>query len=281
MEENKGNKNWKGGFLTLGHFRDILAVALLVILAWKILTSDISITLESFSFTDLLSVLLAFFAMALSAAFYFKATDTSNLFYDNTYKFTKEVSEILGRIEAGFGERLKHIDEGYTGLRDKFDQIPFDLKEAKEEERKEEKHIKEQEKERNQIILDLMEKARVAGDEKARLLKELEDHSKELEHSKIELRRLQRDINRKESNLSDISSGFLKHFSKLIDGKFTPKYLDAPISILRRRFSELLKEELFDDHDVNYMARNGLLDEERKLTNKGVHVMREAIRQAI
>ena len=39
-----------------------------------------------------------------------KATDTSNNFYDNSYKFTKEISEILGRIEAGFGEKLKHID---------------------------------------------------------------------------------------------------------------------------------------------------------------------------
>lgn len=280
MDDSK-QKIWKGGFLSLGHVRDILAVAVLIILSWKILNSEISIKLESFSFTDLLSVLLAFFAIALSAAFYFKATDTSNLFYDNTYKFTKEVSEILGRIEAGFGERLKHIDEGYSGLRDKFDQIPFDLKEAKEEERKEEKHIKEQEKERNQIILDLMEKARVADDEKARLLKDLENHSKELENSRIELRKLQRDINRKESNLSDISNGFIKHFSRLIDGRFTTRYLDAPSSILRRRFSDLLEEKLFDENDVHYMERNGLLDENRILTNKGVNVMREAIRQAI
>lgn len=281
MEDKKNNRFWTGGFLTLGHLRDILAVALLAILAWKLLNSDISIKLESFSFTDLLSVLLAFFAIALSAAFYFKATETSNLFYDNTYKFTKEVSEILGRIEAGFGERLKHIDEGYTGLRDKFDQIPFDLKEAKEEEKKEEKHIKEQEKERNQIILNLMEKARVADDEKDHLLKQLEDHSKELEQSKIELRRLQRDISRKESDISGVDSGFIRHFSRLVEGKFPPKYIDAPMSILKRRFSELLEEGVFDSADLNYMEKTGLLDEVRRLTNKGANVFREALRRTI
>ena len=37
-----------------------------------------------------------------------------------------------------------------------------------------------------------MEKARVADGEKEQLLSELEKHSKELEHSKLELRRLQK-----------------------------------------------------------------------------------------
>ncbi len=81
-EENNSNK----GFLTLVNIRDILIVAILVIVTWKLLGADISIKFESFSFTDLLSVLLAFFAIALSVAFYFKATDTSNMFYDNSYK---------------------------------------------------------------------------------------------------------------------------------------------------------------------------------------------------
>jgi len=67
--------------------------------------------------STLLSLLLALFSVALSALFYFKATDTSNAFYDNTYKFTKEIAELLVKIESGFGEKLRHLDEGYKNTR--------------------------------------------------------------------------------------------------------------------------------------------------------------------
>jgi len=97
------------------------------LIAWKLATSFINLDLSDFNFTDLLSVLMALFAIVLSVAFYFKAEETSNKFYHNSYEFTKEISEILGRIEAGFGEKLRHLDEGYTGLRDKFDNIPSSM----------------------------------------------------------------------------------------------------------------------------------------------------------
>lgn len=282
MEDKKDKKKfWSSGFLTVGYLRDMLIIALLIVMVYKIANSDFTISFQNLVFSDLLSVLLAFFAIALSAAFYFKATETSNTFYDNTYKFTKEISEILGRIEAGFGERLKHIDEGYTGLRDKFDNMPFDINEAKEEEEKEEEHIKMQEKERNQIILDLMKKAQVADDEKERLLKELESHTSELDSSKNELRKLQRKISEVESDTTDVSSGFINHLSKLIDGRFTSKYIDAPVRILQRRFHNILEDKILDEHDLGYMQHHGLVDSDHELTSKGARVMREAIRHAI
>lgn len=73
-------------------------------MAWKLLSAEFKIDLASFSFNDFLALVLALFSVALSVAFYFKANEASNQFYDNTYKFTKEMSEILGRIEAGFGD---------------------------------------------------------------------------------------------------------------------------------------------------------------------------------
>ncbi|HDR2796542.1 TPA: hypothetical protein QCJ95_005279, partial [Enterobacter asburiae] len=71
----------------------------------------------SFDFIALLSTLLALFSVGLSAIFYFKATETSNDFYNNTFKFTKDIADLLIRIESGFGERLKSLDEGYTSMR--------------------------------------------------------------------------------------------------------------------------------------------------------------------
>jgi hypothetical protein len=279
-KSEESRKIWHGGFLSLGNIRDIVFISLLIVLTWKLINSNISIILESFSFTDLLSVLMAFFAISLSAAFYFKATDTSNKFYDNSYKFTKEVSEILGRIESGFGEKLQHIDDGYTGLRDKFDKMPFDVKEAREEEKKEEKHIEEQESERNKIILDLMEKARVADGEKDKLLKELQSHSTELDKSRFELRRLKTNINRVESNTDDVSSGFLEYLSSKVGGELPPKYINAPTRILARWFSRMKEKDTFDSTDLMYMEDHGITND-GELTGKGARVIRAAVERSI
>ncbi|WP_444896923.1 hypothetical protein [Microbulbifer sp. SSSA005] len=279
-QKEKPNKFWQGGFLTLGNIRDILLISLLLVLTWKLINSSISFSFQAFSFTDLLSVLLAFFAIALSTAFYFKATETSNRFYDNSYKFTKEMSEILGRIESGFGEKLRHIDEGYNGLRDKFDKMPFDVQQAREEERKEEKHIKEQENERNKIILDLMEKARVADGEKEALLKELEKHTNELDKSRIELRRLQRKINEVESDIGDVSPGFIRYLSDRIEGKLPEKYVEAPTRILAKRLEVLKDQGVFEPDDLEYMEDHGLTSK-GFLTPKGAKIMRIALEKSI
>lgn len=277
-KENKGL--WFSGFLTLGNLKDILIIALISVVTWKLIHSDITINLQSFSFTDLLSVLLAFFAIALSAAFYFKANDSSNLFYDNSYKFTKDMSEILGRIEAGFGEKLKNIDEGYNGLRVKFDNIPFDIKAAKEEEKKEEEHIKNQESQREKMILDLIEKARVADDEKELLLSELKSNSSELDNSRSELRKLQRRISKVENDIPDIDDEFVDFFSKRIQGHISDKYLNAPLRVLTKRFSSLVDDDTIGISQIEYMKDEGMLDDDGSLTPVGAKVMRKAISRA-
>jgi hypothetical protein len=82
----------------------ISTLTLVGVVAYKIYI--IPPTSLSIDFPTLLSLLLALFSVALSALFYFKATDTSNAFYDNTYKFTKDIAELLVKMESGFGERL-------------------------------------------------------------------------------------------------------------------------------------------------------------------------------
>jgi hypothetical protein len=94
----------------------IFVIIFMVIIIWKLIGIDLKIDLTSFDFKDFLFLIVALFSLLLSIAFYFKATETSNTFYDNTYKFTQTVSEILGRIEAGFGEKLQHLDVGYSRL---------------------------------------------------------------------------------------------------------------------------------------------------------------------
>lgn len=96
----------------------VKAISTLVIvgvLSYKVYLTPIDLTVD---FATLLSLLLALFSVALAALFYFKATETSNTFYDNTYNFTKDIAQLLVKIESGFGEKLRNLDEGYTSMRD-------------------------------------------------------------------------------------------------------------------------------------------------------------------
>ncbi len=68
--------------------------------------SSFNINLSNLSFTDVLSLLLALFSVGISIAFYFRATETSNEFYNNTYRFTQDASKILERI----GEKVNNIE---------------------------------------------------------------------------------------------------------------------------------------------------------------------------
>nr|MDA3824148.1 hypothetical protein [Bacteroidales bacterium] len=112
---------------------------LFVVIAWRIAWSNFTLDLTKFDFSDLLAMILALFAIAMSVAFYFKSTDSSNQFYDNIYNFTQKTSEILGHIEERFGERLKHLDEGMQSRFDGISKSPSDIeKKVKETEGKEE-----------------------------------------------------------------------------------------------------------------------------------------------
>jgi hypothetical protein len=119
---NPSNSKEPGPGLAFAWTKDVLLVLFSLALIWRVVIAKID--LKGFSFNDLLSLLLAVFSVALSVAFYFKANETSNKFYDNTYKFTKEMSELLGRIESGFGERLRHLDEGYSTMAERVDKLP-------------------------------------------------------------------------------------------------------------------------------------------------------------
>src|SRR5947209_16831034 len=143
------------------------ACVFLGVFGWKIINTTILIDLKAFGFSDFLSLLLAFFSISLSLVFYLKASETSNTFYDNTYKFTANVSEILGRIEAGFSERLRHLDEGYSRLGDRFDKIPFNFVKAEQQIVKEQEVVDEKEKERDRLLDELLAKARLQDSEKA------------------------------------------------------------------------------------------------------------------
>lgn len=160
------------------------------LLAWKIIVTPIGF--EPFRANDILALVLALFSIGLSVAFYFKATDVSNKFYDNMYSFTKGTSEILGRIEAGFGERLRHLDEGYAGLMGSF--AKRDPAATMQAVAVEQEAVKKLEGERNDLLEQLAHEGSLRDAEKQVLLQQINGKDSELRRARNEVGSLRRQL---------------------------------------------------------------------------------------
>ena len=267
------------GFLTWGNLRDVSVIIFLFVCAYRIAVMDVIVDLTGFSFTDVLSMFLAISAIALSAAFYFKADESSQGFYNNTYHFTKDVSEILGRIESGFGEKLRHIDEGYSGLSQKFDRMPFDKVAAKADEETKEAEIQEQEAERQDIIEGLMKRAHLADEEKSELVSRLSQLSNELDRSRAELHSFREGVSNDDHG-SYVSDGFITYIVPFLKRHYPGAFKTAPQRVIANRFKRVLDDVEFDSHDVQYMENNGL-PREGRLTDKGSKFIKNLLVQEL
>ena len=126
---------------------------------------------NSFTTESILATLLAFFSIFISIFFYFKADETSTRFYDSSYKFMKDISVTLGKIEERFGEKLNNLNEKVSHL----DNVG---KEATEE-------IKDKEADKDNLINELMEKANLSEEEKQHMREELEEREREIQILRI------------------------------------------------------------------------------------------------
>jgi DNA repair exonuclease SbcCD ATPase subunit len=265
-------------------FKIIIVIMLTGLIFYKLAVSDLNFDFSAFDFSQLLSLIMALFSIGLSVAFYFKATDTSNKFYDNTYKFTKEISEILGRIEAGFGERLRHLDEGYTGLIDKFDGNSFnnktdDIEEAKKEFEEERQKIEKEVEEKNQILSSLMQRAKLNDKEKQEFINSLKQKEEEISSLNSELRYLKRNINRAERTLSNeiIHSVPASIREMLIDYIKLSRIdinliLEAPTGYLKRklRYERENLPSIFRERFLKY----GIINDDNDFTENGIELLK-------
>jgi hypothetical protein len=260
----------------------ILSLGFSGVLIYRLATAPFSVDLTAFKFNDLLALLLALFSIGLSVAFYFKATDTSNEFYDNTYRFTKDISEILGRIEAGFGERLKHLDEGYSGLRDRFEKMPFDKGKVEKELKAEEEQAQRVEREKAKLLEDLAKRAKLQEEEKKALFQQLAEKDSEVAKTRAEIeffrRRLERAEIQRGTTLEDLPPrlfAFIK--AEVVPALGGDVAMGMPRSLLRRRFSEI--RDKFPHEFLDEAKVHGLVDEENDLTMKGAMVISAATRR--
>lgn len=265
-----------------------ICIILFAVIAYKLAISNFTFDLTNFNFTDLLSLILAIFAISLSVAFYFKATDTSNKFYDNTFKFTKDISEILGRIEAGFGERLKHLDEGYSGLVNKFDSSKGetkseDIENAKLEIEKEKEQLYKKVEEKNELLNDLMTKAHLDEKEKEEFTNKIHQREEQIDKLNTELQFIKRRVRRAERSRENEIIHSIDENMRTILAQFIVKecdvnmILEAPTDLIMRRVK--LNPSVYSESLIFRLINMGFLSEKMNFTESGVELLRSIARR--
>lgn len=247
------------------------------VIVYKLLISNLTFDFSKFDFSDLLSLILALFSIGLAVAFYFKATDTSNDFYDNTYKFTKDISEILGRIEAGFGERLKHLDEGYSGINEKIlaNQLKspqVTVEKAEKEIESEKKKIDNEIRERDRILENLMMRAKVQEKEKESILKSIKEKDETIINLNKELHLLKRRIENtgieRAVEIPDMPVMVYEILRNFISNYLGPENIrHIPKELLNRRIKRFLEE--LNESSILELRRFGIISDDKNLTAKG------------
>lgn len=154
----------------------VLFIGLLCFLIYK----------NNYSLESILSLLMAFFSIFISIFFYFKADETSAKFYNNSYDFMKDVSVTLGKIEERFGEKLNSMNEKLSHIERKKEETAAELETA--------------ESEKDQLINDLMEKAKLTAEEKEKYFAALQVKENEAAMLRERLQRMERQLRRVQDN---------------------------------------------------------------------------------
>ena len=285
-EEKKENNNFLSEKLWI-IFKFISGITILLIIAYKIIVQNFSITISNLDYNILLSYFLAFFSIILSMLFYFKSNDSSNKFYDNTYKFTKDISNILGRIEAGFGEKLQNLDKGYSGILNKIEKTPTnadDIEETKTDKKEVELSLHNEIKERNKIIQDLIEQTQLEQQEKEEIKNALYDKEKTILKLEKDFRILQAKLESQKNNvlfenIPERLISFLRRSLLRLDINLANLNRDKAQQFINQFIPEKEERKLIDKLYFD-LIENKIISENGILTNRGYTILRNILKMS-
>lgn len=279
--------------LTSGAIR-LSLIVLFAVVAWRIAWSNFSLDLSKFDFSDLLAMILALFAIAMSVAFYFKSTDSSNQFYDNIYNFTQKTSEILGRIEERFGERLKHLDEGYGRIQSQFagisktpDEIEQRVKETEGKEEKEKEKLKEANAAMQQMVEQLAQRAQLQQEEKEEFYAKMKDLAAEKDMAQKRICEIEEDRDRMRQQLMMMEEDMMEgspelHHPFIMEILHHPEMRHlirdgAPPDILRKHARSFLSD--LPSEYLKRLSDAGIINHRREFTSAGIMMLRSMARR--
>lgn len=238
--------------------REIAVICVVLLVGYRVINSDFNINLGTLSATDIVALLLALFAVGLSAAFYFKSSDSSNKFYDNMHKFTQDTSVVLGTIQSGFGEQLKNIEQKSQDLKESVDRYYTSngadvSEEIAREKAATEKQVSNSERELEKIIETLFEKSKLDDSEKQILKSSLKE-------KELELKRFQSELNFiSNEEWADSNRGVNNHLTRLVRRKLKEDEIDklSPMEFfLSILLSSKSKEFLKDMQKLGYLENS-------------------------
>lgn len=251
------------------------------VICYKIYLTPIELTVD---FPTLLSLLLALFSVGLAALFYFKATETSNTFYDNTYNFTKDIAQLLAKIESGFGEKLRNLDEGYSSVRDYLQNSSSsskDIDETKQKIEGEKQEIEKAIEERNKIVRQLLEQSQLQEEEKEAIAQQLAEKEQELEASQKELSRMNKKLfveRMRKREEREIDSGMEEYTKDFVIRELDPeRVVKLPPSRIRRMVDDILNKA--PHKYIEDLERHGFFD--NGINSDGINFIRRLAKQLI
>lgn len=161
----------------------IVIVFALIVAAVKIL--DFKISVVNIDFSTLLSVIIAFFAIGLSVAFYNMASKSSDKFYSDIFGFIKSISESIGQMDSKLTEKMNKIDDGQKTLQT---QIVSNSDSGRQETLKKQREEYDAKiEEQNYMIDTLLEDNQLNQEERDKYKSELEKLRKEIKVIKSEI----------------------------------------------------------------------------------------------
>jgi len=238
--------------------REIAVICVVLLIGYRVINSDFNINLGTLSATDIVALLLALFAVGLSAAFYFKSSDSSNKFYDNMHKFTQDTSVVLGTIQSGFGEQLKNIEQKSQDLKESVDRYYTSngadvSEEIAREKAATEKQVSDSEQELGKIIETLFEKSKLDDSEKQILKSNLKE-------KELELKRFQSELNFiSNEERADFDREVHNHLTKLVRKKLKEDEIDklSPMEIFLSILSSTISNAFLKDmHKLGYLENS-------------------------
>jgi hypothetical protein len=242
---------------------------LILAVGWKVITASFVVDLTSFSFSDFLSMILALFSIWLSLIFYLKANETSNSFYHNTFTFTKETSEILGRIEAGFSERLRRIDETQVRIGDRMDKMPLSFTEATRQIEEGRKTAGEAEENRDNLLRELTEKAGLQDAQRDEFLRRIREQDNQIAEAKQQIYELRAGMAREEA-IPTREATYINSTSRMAHrllSQFLMAHPGLPQEQLRDSFSRWW--QTLDDRKQIILRESGMVNHDDALSLRG------------
>lgn len=153
---------------------------------YKVATADYSFINN---FDSVLSLILALFSIALAAAFFFKATETSNKFYNNIYDFLHDTTKSLASMESGFGEKLLNIDKTQTSMQNKlYGSTEDEIQETAAEIEEKKESIENIKQTQNKVIEDLINESQKTQKEKEEIKELFTQNEEKLKNATREIR---------------------------------------------------------------------------------------------